>query len=358
MSRTAEPEQTLSLLCWAGYDDAALLAPFERRHHARVRAKTLVSDHEAVATILAEPNYWDVVNLNNPFPREVLDRRHLLRTLDRVQLEPLFARSLPRLRRLWRAALSTDGTRLIGVCQRFGPFNLVVNSDRIAPRFAEDQGFNLPEDMRLAGRYGILAYDDFNVFHIAIAAGLDPFGSIDDAALARFTAKARLWHSRAKLVTSDHHTLNRALAAGEIDFYLSGGIYTASSARLAGGRNIVAVTPTHGPIAGKGAIAFAEVTSVLDKSAGAALGELFLAYLMEPETAVRAALAGGSCNPVAQMGDPKVRLAFTREQLDAMQWAGLEEGLERCADYALGPDYQRLHGALVAVRGEGQNSLR
>jgi spermidine/putrescine transport system substrate-binding protein len=317
-----------------------------------VRPELLVSDYEAVAAILAAPARWDVVNLNDPFARDVLDRRGLVRSLDRDRFEPIVAHFLPRLERLWRSAFSIDGTRLIGICQRFGPFNFVVNAERISRRFAEDTGFALPQDRRLAGRYGILAYEDFNVMHIAIAAGLDPFGTVEEAGLARFADTARLWHERVAIVTADHRILNRALTAGDIDFYLGGGVYTASPARLAGARQILAVTPTRGPIAGKGAIAFAEITSVLAPSRHGALGERFLEYLLEPEAAVLAALAGGMANPVAQLADPKVLLAFTREQLDAMQWDGIEEETARCAQYRIGPDHERLRQVLRRIRGE------
>jgi spermidine/putrescine transport system substrate-binding protein len=342
----------LRLLCWEGYDQPELLDPFRREQGATAVVETLLSDFEAALRIAGAPDRWDVVNLNNPFARDFLHPRGLVRTLDRARFDPFFAGMLPWLAPCYRAAYSRDGAALLGVCQRFGPFNLVVNAARISPAMAADQGFDLANDPRNAGRLGILSYDDFNVFHIAIGAGLDPFVRLSETDFASFATTARRWFGAAAVVSNDHLVLNRALVAGTIDFYISGGIYTASPARLEGHGNVRAVTPMRGPIGGKGGIVFLEVTSVLERAAEPALATDFLAYMMRPETAVRAALSAGACNPVVQLADPSVFGAFTPEHLDAMQWDDLQEQVGRCAEYALAPDYERLHALLVSIRAD------
>ena len=76
----------------------------------------------------------------------------------------------------------------------------------------------------------------------------------------------------------------------------------------------------------------------------------FLEYLVQPETALRACLAGGSVNPVLQMLEPSVFAQFSAAHLDAMQWETLEDDLSRCAQYRVVPDYHRLRGVLRAAR--------
>jgi spermidine/putrescine transport system substrate-binding protein len=340
----------LRLLCWEGYEQPALLAPFTRRHAVTVTADTLLSDYAAALGIERDPGRWDVVNLNNPFARDFLHPRGLVRALDPARFEPCFADMLPWMRPFYAVTSSRDGASLLGVCQRFGPFNLVVNAAKISPAMAADQGFQLANDPANAGRFGILSYEDFNVLHVAIGAGLNPFVRLGEADLAAFAATARRWFSAAALVSDDHLALNRALISGDIDFYISGGIYTASPARLEGHDEIRAVTPMRGPIGGKGGIVFLEITSVLAQTKAPALAEDFLSYLMTPETAVRAALAAGACNPVTQLEQPAVFGAFTAAQLRAMQWDDLQEQVGRCAEYALAPDYERLRDILIAAR--------
>ena len=331
----------IQLLCWEGYDSPRVLGPFERRRSTRVRARTLLSDAETAHDLLAGRTACDVLNINNAWIRGSLHRAGLVRTLDPARFEPHFARMLPQFRRLYAWARDTKGGAPIGICQRFGPFNLVVDTDRIDRASAEDQGFALANE-RAPRPYGVLLYEDFNLFHICIGAGLDPFASLSEDEVARFEATARRWFRGATVVTDDHFELNRALVDGTIDFYLSGGIYTASPARLAGHLEVRAVTPRSGPIGGRGGIVFTEITSVLETASQTGEAEDFLEYLLEPETAYRAALAERTANPVAQMGMPEVFDRFTARELEAIQWDELEEDIARCADYDLMPDHAAL----------------
>ena len=330
----------IRLLCWEGYESPHVLGPFERRRSTRVRAHTLLSDAGTAEDLLARRTTCDVLNINNAWIRGALHPAGLVRTLDSERFEPYFERMLPQFDRLYAWARDTEGA-LIGVCQRFGPFNLVVNTNRIDRTSAEDQGFELANE-RAPRPYGILLYEDFNLFHICIGAGLDPFASLSEDEIARFEATARRWFQGAAVVTDDHFELNRALVDGTIDFYLSGGIYTASPARLAGHLAVRAVTPRSGPIGGRGGIVFTEITSVLESASRTGEAEDFLEYLLEPETAFRAALAERTANPVAQMGMPEVFDRFSARELEAIQWDDLEEDIARCADYDLMPDHAAL----------------
>ena len=326
----------IQLLCWEGYESPRVLEPFERRGSTRVHARTLLSDAGTAEELVAGRTACDVLNINNAWIRGVLHPAGLVRTLDPERFEPYFERMLPEFSRLYAWARDAEAA-LIGICQRFGPFNLVVNTNRIDRASAEDQGFELANDP--APRpYGILLYEDFNLFHVCIGAGLDPFASLGEDGKTRFDATAQRWFGGATVVTDDHFELNRALVDGTIDFYLSGGIYTASPARLAGHLEVRAITPRSGPIGGRGGIVFTEITSVLEAAPRSGEAEDFLEYLMEPETARRVALTERTANPIAQMGMPEVFARFTAQELDAIQWDGLEEDVARCADYDLMPD--------------------
>ena len=351
--RTAEPDK-LRLLCWEGYDSPAILEPFAARHGIDTQAETLLSDWETARRLAGGRSAsWDVLNINNAYVAKYLHPRGLIRELDAQRFQRYFDDLLPEFSRLYRWTRSDAGA-LLGICQRFGPFNLVVNTDRISLACAEDQGFELANDAANTdtannGRFGILYYEDFNLFHVCIGAGVNPFSPLDEAAENAFAQTARRWFAAAKMVSDDHHTLNRALIAGDIDFYVSGGIYTASPARLAGHLEVRAVTPRTGPIEGRGGIVFTEITSVLEHPSTSAHAEDFLEYLLSPDVAKRIAIMPGTCNPVAQMGNRSVRAEFTTEQLDAIQWDWLEDDIARCADYDIMPNHDTLLALLRAV---------
>jgi spermidine/putrescine transport system substrate-binding protein len=341
---------SLRILGWEGYDDPGLIALFRERTGIAVELDAHISDFDAAERVLTGVGAWDLVNINSPFVRDVLLSTGHIEELRSKRLRAAAAAPMsPVFQELNRWGAASDGAP-IGVCQRFGPFNLVINTNAVSVEVGEDQSFALAREPRFAGRYGILDYEDFNVIHIAIAAGLDPFVRMSDQQVEAFSLTAEAWYSRAAMVTSDHHALNRALVCRDIDFHLGGGVYTCSSARLSGYTQLRSVTPRRGSGAGLGGISFVEVNALLASSQKMAEATSFLEYLVQPETALRACLAGGSVNPVLQMMEPSVFAQFTVAHLDAMQWETLEEDLSRCGQYRVVPDYLRLRTVLRAAR--------
>ncbi|MCH2864453.1 hypothetical protein K3V90_14860, partial [Listeria monocytogenes] len=76
------------------------------------------------------------------------------------------------------------------MAQRFGPFNYVVNTDRISRATAADTGWDLFNDKALSGKYGIQEADDWNVFDIFLVAGINPFIEHTPAQMAKFQETA------------------------------------------------------------------------------------------------------------------------------------------------------------------------
>jgi len=339
----------VNLLCWQGYESDSILGEFARRHNIDTRSQTLLSDTKTAHSLLNDQtlHQWDVLNINNPWIRDFLCPRDKVHTLDRARFDCTLTNLLPEFDRLAHWAQDNNGN-LAGICQRFGAFNLVVNTSRIDRQSAEDQGFNLAHDQNL--RFGILCYVDFNIFHICLGAGLNPFIELDDDALELFSTVASDWFSRSALTTDDHRELNRALQSGKIDFYISGGTYTVSEARLAGCNNLYAITPARGCIDGLGGIVFAEITSALKHDSSSLPCALnFLEYIVQPDIAYQIAISESTLNPVAQMGDPEVFARFSNQQLDAIQWDSLSADVERCAMYQIPPSHQSLQKRMRAA---------
>ena len=61
-------------------------------------------------------------------------------------MEPYFEKMLPDFKPPYQWAMSDDGKELLGMCQRFGPYSFVVNTDKVSRATAEDQGWNLWND--------------------------------------------------------------------------------------------------------------------------------------------------------------------------------------------------------------------
>ncbi|MFT3732979.1 MAG: hypothetical protein QM780_16425 [Hyphomicrobium sp.] len=331
----------LRYLGWEGYADGNFADALRRDTGLEIEGENHLSDDLASRTVQAAPAAWDIVNINTPFVRDVLHTRGIVRPLP-DKFEPKI-RELVGVFSRFKAAAEGPNGEILGIPQRCGPFNLVINRNRLSPALAREHGFSLALNRDFYQRFGILAYEDFNAMHIAIAAGLNPFEPLDDPAIAMFSDAARSIFRSARTVTPDHNLLNQALVDGDIDFYISGGTYTASPARLSGRVEVRAITPENGPISGKGGVAFVEINALINHAAlPFEAGEIFLDYIASESGAVAASLAAGACNPVAQMHRASVFNRFDRAHLDAMQWDDFEEDMSRCADYAIMPNYPEL----------------
>ena len=236
--------------------------------------------------------------------------------------------------------MSEDGNDLLGMAQRFGPFNYVVNTKKISRATAEDTGWDLFNDPTLSGKYGIQESDDWNIFDIFLIAGINPFVVHTEAEMAKFEQTAIKVFKGAKMV-SDVASLNQAMVAGEIDFYMTGGTYTASPARADGFSEIRGITPLRGPVNGKGGVSWVEVTSVVNNPNVSPLAYEFLKYVQDPKVAHRVAFAEGTFNPVSQMGNPECFKLFSSEELDILQWDSLDEEMARCVEYDIVPEYDQ-----------------
>ena len=239
---------------------------------------------------------------------------------------------------------------LIGMPQRYGPFSFVVNTDKISREMAEDEGWKIFLDPAMAGRYGVLTYDNWNLMHMCITGDLNPFEKLDEAGFSKFEEVAKQIFSGAKLMTDDLVAMNTALINGEIDAYFTGGTYTASPARLDGLTNVRAITPKSGPINGKGGVVWIELTSVVNNPQVSPLAEDFLEFVQKPEICKAVGFAEGTYNPVAQMGDPDVFAQWDEDELDAIQWDSLEEEMANSVEYDVVADYDRLMEIYTAAR--------
>ncbi len=346
----ASRDDQMNILCWEGYNTDDVLGPFRRAFPGvTVRAASGTSDPDMINRIRAgEINVWDLINLNQPWARDMYPEG-LIKPLDKERFMPYFDKMLPEFSGPYDLAFAEDG-ELIGMPQRYGPFSFVVNTDKISRDMAEDQGWNLFLDPDMAGRYGVLTYDNWNVIHMMLTAGLDPFSPTDEAGRETFREVAGQIFGNSRLRTDDLVALNTALINGEIDAYFTGGTYTASPARYDGATNIRGITPRTGPVDGKGGVVWVELTSAVNNPEPSIMAENFLEFVQLPEISKAVAFPEGTYNPVAQMGDPETMALFDSEELDAIQWDSLEEEMSRSLDFQIVPDYDELLAIYTAAR--------
>jgi spermidine/putrescine transport system substrate-binding protein len=342
---TAEAgNRTLNLLTWEGYASDDVLDPFRAQFDATVTAELHVDDPTSINRLRAGENkVFDIINVNNNWAQQVLFPDDLILPLDQDRFAPFFDTMLPQFKFPYKWAMSKDESELLGIIQRFGPFNFVVNTDVISAETARDEGWNLFLDSAASGRFGILTWDQWNVMHMSMVAGFDPFGQHSEDDIAAFGETASTLFSSAGLQTDDFGAMTTSLVNGEIDFYLTGGTYTTSAARLEGLTNVRGIVPESGPAAdGTGGITWIEVTSLINNPNLSPVAEDFLEYVQGPEVSYNVALAEGTHNPVAQMGNPDVLAKFSSKELVALQFEDLDDDLSNTVDFDDIPQYDGL----------------
>ncbi len=333
----------MNILCWEGYNSDQVLGPFRAANpNATVRAESGTSDPDMINKLRAgETSVWDLINVNQPWARDQLYPEGLIKALNKDRFMPYFEKMLPEFAAPYPLSFAEDGN-LIGMPQRYGPFSFVVNTDKVSRDMAEDQGWSLFLDPAMKDRYGVLTYDNWNIIHIALTAGLNPFEPIEGAQAQAFRSVAEQIFAGAKLRTDDLVAMNTALINGEIDAYFTGGTYTASPARFDGATNVRGITPNSGPVEGKGGVVWIELTSAVNNPDPSNLAEDFLEFVQKPDISKAVAFTEGTYNPVSQMGDPAVMALFSKEELDAIQMDSLGDEMARSLDYSVVSSYSSL----------------
>ena len=332
----------MNILCWEGYNSDEVLGPFRSAHSgATVRAESGTSDPDMINKLRAgETSVWDLINVNQPWARDQLYPEKLIKPLNKERFMPYLDKMLPEFKE-YPLAFADDG-ELIGMPRRYGPFSFVVNTDVISRDMAEDQGWNLFLDPKLKDRIGVLTYDNWNVIHMCLTAGLNPFAPVEGADIEKFRDVAKTIFGNAKLLTDDLVAMNLALINGEIDAYFTGGTYTSSPARYDGATQVRAITPRTGPVDGKGGVVWVELTSAVNNPDPSTLAEDFLEYVQAPEISKAVAFSEGTYNPVTQMGQDEVMARFDADELDAIQMDSLAEEMERSLEYDVVASYDTL----------------
>jgi len=349
----AQASRPLSLLTWDAYADPNLLALWKEQTGIDVRYEIHISDPSSVNRLRAgETSVWDFINVNNPWARNVMWPAGLIKELPRDRFEPLYDQMKPKFKKPYKWAMSEDDQHLLGVVQRYETFDFVVNPSVISPALAQDEGWDLFNNPDFAGRYGILAYEDWNVMDICMGAGVHPFKEKSEEDVAKFTETCKRWIDNAALITTDFVQLNLAILNGEIDLYFTGGTYTTAAARLEGVTDLHAITPNSGPADGKGGINWIELNSAVNNPEFLDATFDWLEFITTVDAAELVARGNGNLQPVSQMANPDLMARFSSEELAAIQWDEFDQRIANAVEFDIVPDYDRLYDIYSATMRE------
>ena len=325
----------MNIYCWEGYNQKNFLNDLP----LKVNSNNFISDYMVANDIKKKVIKCDVININNAFIRDYLWKFNLIKELDYEKYSPSYSNYIKNFSYLSKWTKSHNKKKIIGVGQRFGNLNYVINSNFIEPRTAELEGYNLINNKH--AKFGILLFEDFNIMQISLSCGINPFKTLDKKKLLKFKKNCQLWFDKATFISDNYFLLNKLLNKKKIDFYLTGGTFTCSVARKEGYKNIISIVPKNKINNLKQGIIFTEVTSIL-KNKVYSNYELFLDYILSIKKSYEIAMSKYTCNPVLQMGDSKVFNLFSRNDLDIIQWNTLNNSQSFSHEYQIIPNYKKL----------------
>lgn len=326
----------MNVFCWEGYNQKNFLKEFPHK----INSSNFISDFRIANQIKNKEVKCDIININNAFIRDFLWIKKVIQELDYSKYHNHISNFLKDFNYLSKWTLSHDKKKVIGIGQRFGNLNFVINSNIIKKTTAELEGYNLIKDNR--NKFGILLFEDFNIMQIALSSGINPFKALDEKKISKFKNNCQIWFNNASIISSDYLTLNNLLIDKKISFYLTGGTYTCSVVRQTGYDNILSIIPRNKVNNLKQGLIFTEITSLLKSNHINA--EKYLDYILSDNKSYEIAMSKYTCNPVLQMGNPKVFNLFTKRDLKVIQYDNLVNSKYHSHEYQIVPNYKKLLG--------------
>ena len=325
----------MNIYCWEGYNQKKFL----KEYPSKVNSNSFISDYLIAVDIKKKLVNCNIININNAFIRDYLWKFNLIKELDYKKYESVYSDYIKNFLYLSKWTKSINRKKIIGVGQRFGNLNYVINSNSIHSKTAEIEGYNLIKDKK--NKYGILLFEDFNIMQISLSCGVNPFKKLNHNEVLKFSENCQLWFKNATLISDNYFVLNKLLNKRKIDFYLTGGTFTCSIARKQGFNNIISIIPKNKVNKLKQGLIFTEITSILKKNYHSNY-ENFIDYMLSRQKCYEIAMSKYTCNPVLQMGNNKVFELFNKKDLDIIQWNSLQNSFVFSHEYQIVPNYKRL----------------
>ena len=111
---------------------------------------------------------------------------------------------------------------------------------------------------------------------------------------------------------------------------------------LLGNNDILSIIPKKKINNLKQGLIFTEITSVLKNSIVNA--EKYIDFILSDQKSYEIAMSKYTCNPVLQMGNPKIYNLFSKNDLKIIQFDNLDESKFYSHEYQIIPNYKKLLG--------------
>ena len=228
----------LRYLCWDGYDQPSLLAPFENLHRCSIRPE-IISDSPAAFAKLDQGGHrqYDMVSIDSPW-LERLDQDGVLAVLPKSFSSNAAQVYYPELTELFFDDGDGNANWLPTQWGWIGP---TINT-----RFVKEEDYRSCAPCFRSenkGKIGIMDWGDWPMLPISLYLGINPYKSLDDYAIRHLQETFRALFKNQPVFISNVALGQRALLDGSVHSLIGTGTYLTSAMRRAGLKQIKTTIP-------------------------------------------------------------------------------------------------------------------
>lgn len=334
LPRRALAAAKMNIMCWEGYDAAAIIRPFEKAHDVDISAD-LVTDSAGAFAKLAAGGYrdFDVVASDSPWIAR-MGPAGICEFLDDADFQAEYDQFYEQFKAPF-TPLQYDG-RATGLPTRWGWVGPTVNTeyDKLETWSSYAPCF----DPAYRDKICVLDWGDWPIMPMALHAGINPYKELDDAELAEIRKVLRALFKNTRALVSDLSTAQKGLLDGSFRCLLGGGTYCTSALRKEGHDHVLTIVPEPQDGLNQGII-WMEATGILKGTRDAELSRQFIKHLVSPEVAVELAWTEATCNLVPNRAAEEL---FTEHQQKSLQMDYMWTAWEKSHFHSIAPNADQM----------------
>lgn len=292
ISRTARAADKLNYICWEGYNDAAIIEPFEVAHDVKVEFDFISDSAGAFAKLAAGAwRDFDVISSDVPWIQR-MGQAGIVEYLPIDDMGDLNAELFEQFRQPFAPLLHEGQT--CGIPTRWGWVGPNINLEYST--LDEWRTLDPCFDSANRGKIGAMDWGDWPIMPVVLHAGINPFEPMDDHALAECRRVFAALFENTGAIVADMTLAQKGLLDGSLKTFLGCGNYCTSGLRKAGHTNIVTVVPE--PREGlKQGVIWLEATAVVKDPADRELAIELVKHMVSRDVARQLAWTDWTCCP-------------------------------------------------------------
>lgn len=332
--RALAADATLKYMCWEGYNDPAIVGPFEEENNVSLRFDLIVDSPAGFAKLAAGGSRdVDLVSTDSPWVAR-MGPTDLCEFIDPAEFSDVFDSFYPQFQSPF-APLMFDG-KMTGVPTRWGWVGPTVNTETSDPD--EWRSYDACFDSKNKDKIGIMDWGDWPIMPMALHAGIDPYVELDQHALEEIRKVLRALFKNSRALFSDLSLAQKAMLDGSVKTLIGTGSYTTSALRKAGFKNILTVVPE--PVDGfKKGIIWLEATAIVKDTANLDLAKKLVRFMAGKEAAYKLSYTDFTCNPTPNR---EVESLYSDEQKSVLQLDYAWEAWDKSVFHTVAPNVDDL----------------